>query len=166
MRPLFQLLYRILFFKFTREDILQFGWQHFFMGLCGTWLAGMGRYWDDEGAGWAQKAGLGSVIYVFLLAGFIWLIVLPFRRPGWSYFRVLCFVSLTSFPALLYAVPAERFMSISEANALNAFFLAIVATWRLCLYYRFLKRYSDYYPDAALRYHQHAYVFKPAPGGF
>lgn len=133
---------RLLIFKLTREEILQFERKHFIAGLIGTWIVGMGRYWDDPGASFLQHAGLGSVIYIFSLSAFIWLIVNPFRVDGWSYFRVLTFISLTSFPAILYAIPVERFLSISTANMINVWFLAIVAAWRLSLLYRFLKIFT------------------------
>jgi hypothetical protein len=133
---------RLLTFKLTREEILQFDRKQLIAGLIGTWIVGMGRYWDDQGASLLQHAGLGSVIYIFSLSAFIWLIVKPFRVDVWSYFRVLTFISLTSFPAILYAIPVEKFLSISTANMINVWFLAIVAAWRLSLLYRFLKIFT------------------------
>jgi hypothetical protein len=50
----------------------------------------------------------------------------------------LVFVTLTSPPAVLYAVPVERFMSLHAAQSANAWFLAIVATWRVALLVWFL----------------------------
>ena len=92
--------------------MLQFNKKHFIAGLIGTWIVGMGRYWDDGGASLLQHVGLGSVIYIFVLAAFIWLIVKPFRVDNWNYFTVVTFIGLTSFPAILYAIPVERFFSI------------------------------------------------------
>ena len=126
--------------------MLHFQRKHFVAGLIGTWLAGIGRYWDDPGASWLQHAGFGSVIYIFLLALFIWVIVLPFRVPNWSYFHVLTFVSLTSFPAIFYAIPVEKYTSIGTANAINAWFLAVVAAWRLALFCFFLSRFTRLSP--------------------
>lgn len=122
--------------------MLQFNWKHFIAGLTGTWIVGIGRYWDDEGATLLQHAGLGSVIYIFLLSVFIWIIVKPFLVENWTYFRVLTFISLTSFPAIFYAIPVERFLSLSRANIMNVWFLAIVAAWRLCMLYHFLKTFT------------------------
>ena len=122
--------------------MLSFNTRHFLTGLIGTWLVGMGRYWDDDRASLLQKLGLGSVIYIFLLALFIWLIVQPFRIACWTYFRVLTFISLTSYPAILYAIPVERFVSIGIANSINVWFLTIVALWRLFLLYYFLKQFT------------------------
>jgi hypothetical protein len=102
----------------------------------------MGRYWDEKDAALLQYAGLGSVIYIFLLAAFIWIILKPFFIENWTYFKVLTFISLTSFPAIFYAIPVEKFFSIQTANSINAWFLALVAAWRLGLLYFFLKRFT------------------------
>ncbi len=134
---------RLLTFRLKREDMLLFNNRHFIAGLIGTWLVGMGRYWDDPGAKMLQHLGMGSVIYIFVMAGLIWLIVLPFRIKGWKYFTVLTFVSLTSFPAIFYAIPVERFLTIETANTINVWFLAIVAAWRLGLLYYFLREFTQ-----------------------
>ncbi|WP_046757093.1 hypothetical protein [Kordia jejudonensis] len=139
---LYKTLIRLLTFKLTREEMLQFTKQHFYLGLIGTWIVGMGRYWDDPGASILQHLGLGSVIYIFALALFIWLILLPFKVEKWSYFTVLTFISLTSFPAIFYAIPVEKFLSLETANTMNVWFLAIVAFWRLALLYYFLKHFT------------------------
>ncbi len=137
---------RLLTFRLSRTDMLRLNNQHLIAGLFGTWVVGMGRYWDDTQAGLLQHLGLGSVIYIFLLAGFIWLIILPFKIENWSYRIVLTFIALTSFPALFYAIPVERFYSVATANSINVWFLAIVALWRLCLLYYFIKHYTKLSP--------------------
>ncbi|MEM9823964.1 MAG: hypothetical protein AAF985_22960, partial [Bacteroidota bacterium] len=109
----------------------------------GTWIVGMGRYWDDPGAKLLQHLGLGSIIYIFVLAFIIWLIIQPYHVPNWTYFRVLTFISLTSFPAIFYAIPVERFFAITTANTINVWFLAIVAARRLALLFFFLRRFTD-----------------------
>ena len=133
---------RLLTFKLSREEILQFNRRHFIAGVIGTWVVGMGRYWDDTGASLLQHLGLGSVIYIFVLAAFIWLIIKPFFVENWSYFTVVTFIGLTSFPAILYAIPVEKFVDIRTANTMNVWFLAIVALWRLLLLNYFLKRFT------------------------
>lgn len=135
-------VFRVLTFKITREEMLQFNWRHFIIGLIGTWIVGIGRYWDDEDASLLQHAGLGSVIYIFLLALFIWIIIKPFLVDNWNYFSVLTFISLTSFPAIFYAIPVERFLSLETSNSVNVWFLAIVAAWRLRMLYHFLKVFT------------------------
>ncbi len=138
----FQTVIKLLTFKLTRDEMLKFNKTHFIAGLIGTWIVGMGRYWDDGKASLLQHAGLGSVIYIFVLAGFIWLILQPFLIKDWNYFTVVTFIGLTSFPAIFYAIPVERFFSVQTANTMNVWFLAIVASWRLALLYYFLKRFT------------------------
>lgn len=134
---------RLLFFRISRLELLRLDRKHFFAGVVGTWLVGMGRYWDDPGASVLQHLGLGSVIYIFVLSAVLWLLVMPLLVPGWSYFKVLCFISLTSFPAIFYAIPVERFTCLQTANTINVWFLAIVATWRMALLFFFLKRFTQ-----------------------
>ena len=134
---------RLLTFRLTREEMLNFKNGHLITGVIGTWIVGMGRYWDDPKASLLQHLGLGSVIYIFILAAFIWLILLPFKIEKWSYKTVLAFIALTSFPAIFYAIPVERYFSIATANTMNVWFLAIVALWRLCLLYYFLKHFTQ-----------------------
>ncbi len=137
-----QTISRLLTFRITREEILNFNKSHFIVGLAGTWIVGMGRYWDDKGASLLQHLGLGSVIYIFVLAAFIWVILKPFFIEDWNYFIVLTFIGLTSFPAIFYAIPVERFFKVQTANTMNVWFLAIVAAWRLGLLYYFLKHFT------------------------
>ncbi len=134
---------RLLLFKINREEILAFNKYHLWLGLLGTWVVGMGRYWDDPKAKLLQHLGLGSVIYIFVLAFFIWLVVQPFRTKDWSYQRVLTFISLTSFPAILYAIPVEQFQPIDIANNYNVLFLAVVAFWRVCLLFYFMRVFAQ-----------------------
>jgi hypothetical protein len=134
---------KIIFFRFTKDDIHSFNRVHLLIGIIGTWLAGIGRYWDHPDAEPLQYAGLGSVIYIFVLALLLYVIVLPYRLTNWSYFKLLTFISLTSFPAILYAIPVEQFMTMKHAASINAWFLGIVAFWRLALLFRFLKVFDD-----------------------
>ncbi len=116
-------------------------WRAFLaFGLFFTWLAGVGRYWDNPRAELWQTLGLGSVVYVFALALIIWALLAPLRPRNWSYRNVLLFLTLTAPPAVLYAIPVETFMDAGAARATNAWFLAVVATWRVALLAVFLKR--------------------------
>ncbi len=137
---------QLLTFRLTGEGMQKLNNRHLIAGILGTWVVGMGRYWDDTQASLLQHLGIGSLIYIFFLAGFIWLIILPFKIENWSYRIVLTFIALTSFPALFYAIPVERFYSIATANKINVWFLAIVALWRLCLLYYFIKHYTKLSP--------------------
>lgn len=134
---------RLLTFRTGREELLNVGWKHLALGLLCTWLVGMGRYWDNPRVGLLQHAGIGSVVYVFVLSMLLWLIVLPLRPKDWSYFRVCTFVSLVSPPAALYAIPVENLFTLDTANSINAWFLAIVAAWRVALLVFFLRRLAQ-----------------------
>lgn len=134
---------KLLTFRLSRQDFLTLDRSHFFLGLAGTWIVGMGRYWDDPGASLLQHLGLGSVIYIFVLSMFVWLVIWPLRPKEWSYKKVLIFVSLTSPPAILYAIPVERLFSLETSRSINAWFLAIVAAWRVALLIFFLRRYAQ-----------------------
>jgi len=111
-------------------------------GLLFTWLAGVGRYWDNPRAQLWQYFGLGSVAYVFCLAFLLWLLLLPLKPKLWSYKNVLVFVTLTAPPAVLYAIPVEQFLPLAAAQSANAWFLAIVATWRVAPLVWFLRQFA------------------------
>jgi hypothetical protein len=131
---------RLLLFREVRPDIKRKGPLFLALGLGFAWLAGMGRYWDNPRATFLQHLGIGSVLYCFILALLLWLIVWPLRPSNWSYWNVLIFVSLTSPPALLYAIPVEKFMSMDQAIQVNIVLLAIVAIWRMLLLLVYLHR--------------------------
>jgi len=131
---------RLLFFRASREELVSVGWRHLALGLFCTWLVGMGRFWDNPRVGLLQHLGIGSVIYIFILSLFLWLIIWPFRPRNWTYFKVLTFISLVSPPAALYAIPVEKLVTLATANSINAWLLAIVATWRVGLLIFYLRR--------------------------
>ncbi len=139
---MFSSILKLLTFKLSRDEMLDFNYKHLIAGIFGTWVVGMGRYWDDPNASLLQHLGLGSVIYIFILAAFIWIIILPFKIAYWKYKYVLTFISLTSFPAIFYAIPVEKFYGIATANTINVWFLAVVALWRLCLLFYFLNHFT------------------------
>lgn len=124
---------RLLTFRLTAEKAEKFGRPHFYLGLFGTWMAGIGRYWDHPSAGLAQRAGLGSLGYILVMAALLWVVFRPVVGAKADFWKLLTFVSLTSFPAWLYAIPVERFMSIDAATRMNIWFLAAVALWRVML---------------------------------
>ena len=64
---------------------------------------------------------------------FVWLVIWPLRPKEWSYKKVLTFVSLTSAPAILYAIPVERFLSLPTARSVNAWFLSSSRGLARCL---------------------------------
>lgn len=130
---------KLLTFRQFKLDVSLFNWYLAF-GIGFTWLCGIGRYWDNPKADLWQYLGLGSVAYVFILALILWLLVLPLKPANWHYKNVLLFVSLTAPPAILYAIPVERFMSLKSAQLANVWFLAIVAIWRVALLLKYLNK--------------------------
>jgi hypothetical protein len=134
---------RYLFLLASAEEMRAITWRQFLgPALIATWLAGMGRYWDHPSARVLQQLGAGSLIYVFALGCLLWLVIAPLRPERWSYLQIVTFVSLTSPPALLYAIPVERWMSVGDASRTNAWFLGIVAAWRVALLVFTLRRFA------------------------
>ena len=132
--------FRLLTFRATGPGPAEHRSRYLALGLSVAWLAGIGRYWDDPRAEAWQAVGLGSVVYVFCLAALLWILVLPLGARRWTYGNVLLFTAMTAPPALLYAIPVERFLSAGDARAANAWFLGVVAAWRVALLAVFLRR--------------------------
>lgn len=130
-------IFRTLTFRGTAKALGELENAHLAAGLACTWVVGMGRWWDDPKASLLQHLGLGSVAYAFVLAALLWLVVLPLAPRQLSYRTSLTFVVLTSPPAILYAIPVERWMDMRSAGQVNLWFLALVATWRVALLLRF-----------------------------
>lgn len=130
--------FRVLTFRRPSAAIATDWPSYLAFGLAMTWLAGIGRYWDSPSAATWQFLGLGSVAYVLLLSLVLWGLVAPMRPHNWSYRNVLLFVTMTSAPALLYAIPVERHFTLPVAQDMNLAFLAIVASWRVALLAWFL----------------------------
>lgn len=129
-----------VFFRSSSDELAALGKYHLAVGLFLVWLAGIGRHWDDEKAGLLQSLGVGSLIYVFVLAAYLWLMIWPLRPRDWSYIRVLTAVCLTAPPAFLYAIPIERWLEIETSQVANLWALGIVALWRVALFVFFLMR--------------------------
>ncbi|MGE0883318.1 MAG: hypothetical protein AB7P14_07230 [Blastocatellales bacterium] len=139
---IFSTTFKLLAFRLSRNEFLQFDRRLFVFGLVCVWLVGIGRFWDHPNAKLFQYLGLGSVVYVFALSAFLWLIIKPLKPDNWSFFNLLTFISLVSPPALLYAIPVERWFSIETAARINLWFLVIVAVWRVALLWFYLIRYG------------------------
>ncbi len=132
--------FRLLVFRDVSFDIERRFTTYLAYVLVVSWLVGIGRYWDHPNAYAWQYAGLGSVAYVFVLSIFLYFVIKPIKPPRWSYRMVFVFVGFTSLPAVLYAIPVERFLTLDIAQKVNAWFLGIVAFWRVALYVRFLRK--------------------------
>ena len=140
MRTIWADLLRVLTFRASPRDCERFGRGHLIFGLVLTWLVGIGRRWDDPRATLLQHLGLGSVAYVFVLAFLLWVFALGVSPTPGPYRRTLIYVTLTAPPGLLYALPVERWTDMPTAQAINFWFLAVVAAWRVALYFTYLKR--------------------------
>jgi hypothetical protein len=140
MRQVLRDTLRVLFFRASGADIDRLDRRHLLFGLACTWLVGIGRSWDDPRANFLQHTGLGSVVYVFVLSLILFASARPVTRFDVSYRQVLTYVTLTAPPALLYAIPIERWTDIPTARGVNVWFLSVVATWRVALYIAFLVR--------------------------
>jgi hypothetical protein len=130
----------LLTFRTFKPRIAEFGYWYLAFGLATAWLAGIGRYWDNPRAYLWQHLGLGSVIYCIVLAAAVFLLLAPLKPRNWTYQNTLIFISLTALPALLYAFPIERFTDLESAQQINAWFLGVVAAWRVALLFRYLNQ--------------------------
>ena len=135
-------MFRLLFFRISRDEMLKFNYSDIIVGFVFTWIVGIGRYWDDPGAKLLQHLGVGSLIYICILSYLIWCVLRPFYIKNWSFKNVLTFVSFTSAPAILYAIPVERFFDIDTSATINAYFLLVVAVWRVLLLIFYLKIFA------------------------
>ena len=147
--PVLRTALRVLFFRASRDELASLDGRHLAFGLLCTWIVGMGRYWDAPQAHLWQRLGVGSLVYVVVLAVLLFLIVLPLRPERWSLLRLVTFLTLVSPPAILYALPVERFTSLRTAQDVNVLLLSIVAAWRVALLAFYLVRSAELRPFRA-----------------
>jgi hypothetical protein len=133
---------RVLTLQFTRDDLAGLGPRHLVYGLAITWAVGLGRYWDHPLPYAFQALGLGSPAVMAALGLLIYAVLWPLRPARWSLLHLYTFLSLTSLPALLYAIPVERFLTLHEARMVNLWFLLAVASWRVAMLGRYLSRWA------------------------
>ena len=138
-----RLMGRVLTFRAQREELLALNRRDLVIGLLITWLVGMGRYWDNDRVEFLQKLGVGSVLYVFVLATFLFCVLWPLRPRDWSWFSLLVFLTFTSPPGLVYAIPVQLIFpgeGLQTANEINLGFLGLVSVWRVALFLFYLCR--------------------------
>jgi len=136
---------RFLFFRATREELLRLDskWEYAAFGIALTWIVGVGRWWDHDDTNVFQLLGLGSLVYVFALSLYLWLIIWPLRPKNWNYVRVLVCVCMTATPGLVYAIPVEWFLEPRASGHTNLGFLTFVAAWRVALLFFFIRRLGE-----------------------
>jgi hypothetical protein len=144
IRLLIRTAFRILFFRVSTEELRAMDRRHLVFGLLCTWIVGIGRWWEDPRAGLLQHLGLGSVLYVFILALFLWLVLWPMTPEYWSYVNLLTFISLTSLPGILYAIPVRHGLDLEFAQTVRLWLLAIVSFWRVALLAFYLGRAAGF----------------------
>ena len=144
VKDLLRTQWRVLSFGFDRDDLERLHRHHLLHGVAVTLLVGVGRYWDHPDPHLIQRLGLGSLGIAFTLSCLVYVAVLPLRPKAWGFANLLTFITLTAAPALLYAIPVERFMELPRARSVNVAFLAVVAAWRVGLLGTYLKRRAEF----------------------
>ncbi|QIB51985.1 hypothetical protein [Pseudomonas sp. OIL-1] len=116
----------------------QWPW-HFACGVGITLLVGIGRYWNNPRAELWQQLGLGSLFYVVTLALVLRLLLLPFRPRNCSLSELLLFLMMTAPPGLVFLIPVESFLSLRDAQFVNASLFGLVTLWRVALLIWFVR---------------------------
>jgi hypothetical protein len=135
--------WRVLTLRFDEIDLAKLGPRHLFYGLLVTWAVGLGRYWDHPEPYLLQALGLGSLAVAGVLGLFLFLVLWPLKPANWSLIHLYTFISLTSLPALLYAIPVEQFLELEAARTANVWFLGTVAAWRVAMLGRYLLKQAS-----------------------
>jgi len=79
---------RMLTFRASSDELHALDRRHLALGLLLTRLVGMGRWWEHPRTGLFQHLGIGSILYVFALSLFLWLILWPMAPPHWTYLNI------------------------------------------------------------------------------
>lgn len=130
---------RVLTFRQPSDMFLDYWRTYLICGLGMTLLVGMGRYWNNPRAELWQQLGLGSVVYVVVLALVLRLLLVPFKPRACTLRNLLLFLLLTAPPGLVFLIPVESFLSLRDAQFANAWLLGLVAVWRVALLIWFLR---------------------------
>ena len=143
LRSSWNLQWKILTLKATREELLNLKPELLLWGVPVTLMAGIGRAWDNPAEELLIRSGLPSVAYIFVLSAFLYFFIALLRPKNWSYRRLLILVSMTALPGLLYAIPLEMILKPGDAAAGNTILLFIVAVWRVVILGSFLAKTTD-----------------------
>ena len=144
LNRVFSMQWRILSFGFGGDDLRALNRDHQIFGVIATLLVGVGRYWDHPDPYLFQSLGIGSLSIAALLSLLVYLVVLPLKPRDWDLANLATFITLTALPALLYAIPVERFLALPQARSANVAFLAAIAAWRVGLLYAYLRRRAEF----------------------
>lgn len=127
-------LFRVLGFRATPGEIKENAIAILTVGFLVTWVVGIGRWWDDPRdllpfVRW----GVGSVFYTIALSLVLWVLGLPLSKERLRYQHVLAFVTCTSLPGLVYAIPMEIWADQRTASSYNLYALLFVSIYRVSL---------------------------------
>lgn len=137
-------LMRVTFFGQPKAGWHQLHTRHLIIGLIATWIVGIGRWWDDpRSLSVLQRAGLGSLLYVFVLAAVVCVLIYLTTHKPLHYMDILTMITMTAPPAILYAIPIEIWVDDITAVRLNLALLTVVALWRVALLIVFTTRYHQ-----------------------
>ena len=132
----------VLSLRFTRDDLARLETGHLAFGIAVTWAVGLGRYWDHPSPYAFQSLGVGSIAVLAVLGLLLFAVLAPLKPDNWSLVHLYTLLSLTAFPALIYAIPVERHLPLDQAQAVNSWFLALVAAWRVAMLFTYLQRWA------------------------
>lgn len=124
--------WRLLTFRLTPQAYAALDLRHLYLGLLLCWLAGLGRFWAAAHVPWYGRLGLGSVIYPFVLAIPLTLLLRPFVERS-DYLRYVTLLALTAPVALIYAPLVPEICGTENASILRMFAMGIVSLWRVAL---------------------------------
>lgn len=153
LREVLTTIGRLLVFRPAIPDLKRLGPLYLGTGLVLAGIAGVGRHLDNPKLPAWQRMGSDSILYVFVFAAILWLVLWPMRPRNWNYATILVFVGMTAPPAFLYALPAlfgpngfaawfggAPLLSAAHVPAIKVWLLLIVSVWRVALMIVFLHR--------------------------
>jgi len=142
---MFTLMFRVLTFRLTPEEFDELGFRHFLLGTVTAWAVGFGRWWNrPEDAMPLLRSGIVSVIIVLALGLLLHVVTSVLKPQHRGLLKTTAYVSLTSLPAAVYALPLESWMELEQARSGNFAMLTVVAVWRVALYVCFLMRIARF----------------------
>jgi hypothetical protein len=141
---------RFLTFRSKEEDLYGTRWSLLILAVLGTWIAGIGRWVTDPDASLIQRTGIGSVAYILLLSMALYVVLWFVSTKKTRFFDVLAMVGMTAPPALVYAIPVERWFVAEVSAGLHGAALAFVSIYRVSLLIFFVVRCQRYNVPGAM----------------
>lgn len=139
-----QIWVRFLTFRSREEDFFEARWSLLILAILGTWIVGIGRWVTDRDALAIQRTGIGSIAYIVALSTALYVMLWFVSNRKTRYLDMLVVVGMTSPPALVYAIPVERWFTPEVSAGLHAAALAFVSIYRVSLLIFYLVRSRRY----------------------